>query len=425
MTRSKRASLLALFTGLLLISASLACSLPLASNQPTPTVTLEPTDQPTLTLEPSPDQAGTPTVAQTPGQGTADPNECAYDASFVSDVTIPDGTTIGPGDAFNKTWRLKNTGCQTWATGTKLFFVQGDQMGGPASVDVPLTAVNGQQDVTVGLVGPMVGGVYRGYWQLKAPDGILFGPKVYVEILVPDVGLPPSTSGPDLVIQDINPSATLLWASTAFDMNITVKNQGDQNAAASQVGCMMSGTGAGKTVNVPAIAAGGNAVVKCSYTLLAGSYTFQAIADTTAIINEADEGNNSRQYDLTVITFQPITLIPMTLMPLPVTLVPLLRPDLTITNVAFLNNQSIMQITIKNQGTGNAAATKVFCSAENPQGQGDGNTANVPAISAGATHVMNCLNLPSGTIVAAYFVEIDPNDTVLESNETNNIWQVN
>ena len=35
-------------------------------------------------------------------------------AAFVKDVTISDGTIIGPGNSFKKTWRLQNVGTCSW-----------------------------------------------------------------------------------------------------------------------------------------------------------------------------------------------------------------------------------------------------------------------------------------------------------------------
>jgi len=39
-------------------------------------------------------------------------------AQFISDVTVPDGTTFAPGATFTKTWRLKNSGTCTWTLRT-------------------------------------------------------------------------------------------------------------------------------------------------------------------------------------------------------------------------------------------------------------------------------------------------------------------
>ncbi|MCK2126663.1 NBR1-Ig-like domain-containing protein [Thauera aromatica] len=45
--------------------------------------------------------------------------------SFVHDVTIPDGTLLGPNQAFTKTWAIQNTGDLAWA-GRRLVCVDED-----------------------------------------------------------------------------------------------------------------------------------------------------------------------------------------------------------------------------------------------------------------------------------------------------------
>lgn len=57
-------------------------------------------------------------------------------SAFVSDVTIPDGTMMSPGQSFTKTWQIKNSGSTIWS-GYSLAFDRGTQMGGPSSVPVP------------------------------------------------------------------------------------------------------------------------------------------------------------------------------------------------------------------------------------------------------------------------------------------------
>jgi hypothetical protein len=95
---------------------------------------------------------------------------------FVSDVTIPDGTSFKAGDAFNKTWRLKNIGSTTWSTDYSLVFVSGEQMSAPASLKLPKSvAPGGTVDLTVSMTAPNAAGTYRGNWQLKTAGGVLFG----------------------------------------------------------------------------------------------------------------------------------------------------------------------------------------------------------------------------------------------------------
>ena len=128
----------------------------------TPTVTgTPPTPTPTSTLPTS-----TPTVA---------PSSCDK-VQFISDVTVPDGTTFAPGAAFTKTWRLKNVGSCTWSTSYQLVFYSGEQMSGPSALNFPQTVAPGQTvDITVSLTAPTAAGSYRGYWMFKNANGALFG----------------------------------------------------------------------------------------------------------------------------------------------------------------------------------------------------------------------------------------------------------
>ncbi len=105
-------------------------------------------------------------------------------AEFVVDVTLPDGTAVSPGDALVKTWRLRNTGSTTWGSGYQLVFLSGEQMGAPAFINVPATAPNQEVNLSVNLTAPLNNGTYRGNWQLRNPQGVFFGPTIWLEINV-------------------------------------------------------------------------------------------------------------------------------------------------------------------------------------------------------------------------------------------------
>ena len=97
-------------------------------------------------------------------------------AQFISDVTIPDGTAIGPGTTFVKTWRLKNIGSCTWTSSYAAVFTGGDQMGAPSVVYMPYSVAPGATvDVSVNLTAPSTNGHYRGNWKLRNASGTLFG----------------------------------------------------------------------------------------------------------------------------------------------------------------------------------------------------------------------------------------------------------
>jgi hypothetical protein len=130
--------------------------------------------------------AGSPT-AGTPATAAAGENK----AEFVEDVTVPDGTNFTPGEAFVKTWRLKNVGTNAWGAGYVLAYAKGEQMGGPPSVPLPGSVAPGETvDISVDLTAPDRLGSFTGFWQLRTDTGTPFGigpeanEPVYVQINV-------------------------------------------------------------------------------------------------------------------------------------------------------------------------------------------------------------------------------------------------
>ena len=98
-------------------------------------------------------------------------------AAFVTDVTIPDGTTLAGGTPFTKTWRLQNVGTCTWTTSYRLVFAGGDYMGVSASAfNLPTSvAPGGTIDLSVNLTAPITAGNFIGYWKLRNASGTNFG----------------------------------------------------------------------------------------------------------------------------------------------------------------------------------------------------------------------------------------------------------
>ena len=99
--------------------------------------------------------------------------ECA---SFVSDVTIADGSYIAPGNTFIKTWRIRNNGTTTWTTNYKLVFVSGTQMAEQNYVNLPYNVGPGQSvDISVQMTAPTEAGSYKSEWKLVNESGTQFG----------------------------------------------------------------------------------------------------------------------------------------------------------------------------------------------------------------------------------------------------------
>jgi len=179
---------------LVLILATLACSG--ATLTPAPQ-----TDQPTdivILITATPPQGSDSTPAPPTVAATAVPSGgCTLNMAYVADVTIPDGTVMTPGNAFSKTWRVRNSGTCEWKDGTQLVFADGEQMRGPAAVNVPSTAPDAAADISVNLIAPAAPGRYVGRWRMRSPDGTVYG-SLTIVIVIPSTPtvVPTSTPAP-------------------------------------------------------------------------------------------------------------------------------------------------------------------------------------------------------------------------------------
>jgi hypothetical protein len=126
-----------------------------------------------------PAPGGTPgpsTGTATTGTVEATPPDC-YRVAFLEDVTIPDGTTLHPGEPFTKIWRIQNSGTCTWSADYALAFVNGAQMDAPATIPLGKSVAPGENiDLSANMLAPRKAGTYQGNWKLRAPDGTQFGP---------------------------------------------------------------------------------------------------------------------------------------------------------------------------------------------------------------------------------------------------------
>lgn len=110
---------------------------------------------------------------------------CQHDADFVADITIPDNTPIERKTPFVKTWRVRNSGACKWEGNIELVFLHGDRMSAPGQAPVAATAPGETVDISVVFVSPDQAGIYTSTWQLRSPQGILFGKPIFTVIQVP------------------------------------------------------------------------------------------------------------------------------------------------------------------------------------------------------------------------------------------------
>jgi hypothetical protein len=82
-----------------------------------------------------------------------------FQASFVKDVTIDDGTVIRQGQKFTKVWRLQNTGSNTWPANIELQPVGAQpfpcEFNGSSGIPVPSIAPGEMVDVSVDMTTPL------------------------------------------------------------------------------------------------------------------------------------------------------------------------------------------------------------------------------------------------------------------------------
>ncbi|MBI2332718.1 MAG: hypothetical protein HYU84_11270 [Chloroflexi bacterium] len=194
-----------------------------------PTATTANSVPPTLTFTPFPTNTTTPAATATP--------TCPQ-AQFVTDVTIPDGTVMTPGQSFTKKWRIRNTGQCAW-NGYNLVFDSGDAMSGPASQAIGVVSPGQEIDLEVSLTAPNSAGNYRGYWRIVSNSNVLVpilngyqGRAFYVDIKVqaPNVPTATNTSAPAaFAVTSVTFSTTGGCGSFTATANITVNGPGTVN----------------------------------------------------------------------------------------------------------------------------------------------------------------------------------------------------
>lgn len=130
---------------------------------------------------PAPAPAPAPASVPAPAQGLR--------ASFVNDVTLPDGQIFPPGAEFMKCWQMVNNGGVEWPAATELVYVAGERLarehGGPSNVPVGAVKVGAEVELWTGeLKAPETPGRYVSYWRLRDGQGNLFGESIWIECVL-------------------------------------------------------------------------------------------------------------------------------------------------------------------------------------------------------------------------------------------------
>jgi hypothetical protein len=176
-----------------------------------PTVTLAATEE----QQPQKKTSHPPTPISTP----------CDQLTFISDVTIPDGSKIAGGQTFTKKWLLQNSGTCTWTTGYAAVYTGGDKMSSPTEVYLTGNVAPGQtMELAIKMTSPSTPGKYQGNWKLRNPDGQVFGlpngQAFYVNIeAVKSTATQTPETGNTLVYDFAAKYCDASWSSEAGDLS--------------------------------------------------------------------------------------------------------------------------------------------------------------------------------------------------------------
>jgi hypothetical protein len=171
---------------ILLIGAIL---LPACSPAPTPTPFIPPTAQAQL-IEPTFIIQSTQNVVviQTTELPTIGPTvsaeDCVSNLTFVTDLTIPDGTYITYGAAIDKQWLVQNSGTCNWDDNYRLRNVGGAALGAPIELMLYPAKSGAEATIQITFTAPFADGEYESAWQAFDSFGLAFGEPFYMRITV-------------------------------------------------------------------------------------------------------------------------------------------------------------------------------------------------------------------------------------------------
>jgi hypothetical protein len=106
------------------------------------------------------------------------------DALYLEDLTVPDGTTVAPGEQVDKRWSMRNTGTCDWGPGYRLSPLGTNALAEEGEVALYPARAGAEAIWRVTFAAPREEGEYLGQWQAVSPQGEAFGEAVFALIEV-------------------------------------------------------------------------------------------------------------------------------------------------------------------------------------------------------------------------------------------------
>ena len=115
---------------------------------------------------------------------TTNPADCVSNLSYVSDLTVFDGTSIPYGSPIDKQWLVQNSGTCDWNSSYRLRYVGGASLGAPEEIALYPAKSGTQAVIQITFIAPFSDGTYESAWQAFDPSGFAFGDAIYMRIVV-------------------------------------------------------------------------------------------------------------------------------------------------------------------------------------------------------------------------------------------------
>jgi len=123
--------------------------------------------------------------SQTPEQFQPTPTlPCVDSLTFISDLTIPDGSIIQAGASIDKRWEVENSGTCNWESGYFLRLIAGDELGAGSQLALTPARSGTRTVIRILFQAPAEPGNYRSAWQAHNPQGQPFGDPIFIDIVV-------------------------------------------------------------------------------------------------------------------------------------------------------------------------------------------------------------------------------------------------
>lgn len=136
------------------------------------------------TLAPTPVPPTVTPTSSTSVQASPTPARCTDVLTYLSDITVPDGTIVAPDATIDKRWEVENSGTCNWGEGYKIKLIAGNALGVPIEQALIPARSATRSEIRIVFTAPQKSGKYRSAWQAYNTDDQPFGDPFYIDIVV-------------------------------------------------------------------------------------------------------------------------------------------------------------------------------------------------------------------------------------------------